>query len=544
MTILFAMASPEYLRFYDATIEVLAARGHQVLVAVNADKEKKPVRLEGVGGADGRVVAIGLVPGRADVWEPIARGLRGLTDFVRYLHPRFAAAPALRRRMKRKALPRGFYPLDLIPTLGAGGTRVLLRLLAALESAIPAGATLAEFLRLHRPDAVVVSPLVDAASDQVDLVKAARALGIPTVAAIASWDNLTNKGLLRVQPDRVIVWNEAQRREAVEFHAAPADRVVVTGAQLFDRWFERRPSTTRAEFCHRAGLSSDRPFVLFTCSSSFISLSHAEVPFVREWIAAVRANPGLAGMPIVVRPHPYNFAAWETADFSGLPDVAIWPARPYNPIEEASRDGFFDSLYHSAAVVGINTSAMIEAAILGRPVLSIVAGAFAATQEGTLHFHHLLPENGGFLRVASKLADHVGQLADVLARPDVARAETQRFVTAFIRPHGIDTPCTPRVADAIESVTLAEAAAAGTAWWVPALRPVLMAGSAYAAVCWFVAEPKARRAARKKAGAALARGRKVAVRGARIGLDRIVRSVRRRAKQAGRSLKFSSARPR
>ena len=42
----------------------------------------------------------------------------------------------------------------------------------------------------------------------------------------------------------------------------------------------------------------------------------------------------------------------------------------------------FDSLYYSAAVVGINTSAMIEAAILGKPVLSLMTGDFAGTQEG------------------------------------------------------------------------------------------------------------------------------------------------------------------
>ena len=32
---------------------------------------------------------------------------------------------------------------------------------------------------------------------------------------VLSWDNLTNKGLIRVQPDQVFVWNEAQKAEAV-----------------------------------------------------------------------------------------------------------------------------------------------------------------------------------------------------------------------------------------------------------------------------------------------------------------------------------------
>ena len=67
-----------------------------------------------------------------------------------------------------------------------------------------------------------------------------------------------------------------------------------------------------------------------------------------------------------------------------------------------------------------------------------------------MHFHYLLPENGGFVRMASTFDDHIRQLADVLSRPDEARAETARFVASFIRPHGLNVPCTPLVADAVE----------------------------------------------------------------------------------------------
>ena len=126
MNVLFAMQSAEYLRFYDSTVQELAARGHRVMLAVNHERGKKPVRLEGVDDAGGRIVAVGLVPERNDMWAANADGLRGVMDFARYLHPRFASAPALRARMKRKALPRAFHALDRIRTLGAGGTRTLL----------------------------------------------------------------------------------------------------------------------------------------------------------------------------------------------------------------------------------------------------------------------------------------------------------------------------------------------------------------------------------------------------------------------------------
>ena len=56
---------------------------------------------------------------------------------------------------------------------------------------------------------------------------------------------------------------------------------------------------------------------------------------------------------------------------------------------------FFDSLAYSAAVVGINTSALIESAIAGKNVFTILAPEFRGTQEGTLHFHYLVAEHGG-----------------------------------------------------------------------------------------------------------------------------------------------------
>ena len=67
---------------------------------------------------------------------------------------------------------------------------------------------------------LLVTPLVDIGSDQVDYVKAAQRLGIRSALPVLSWDNLTNKGLIRVQPDRVYVWNEAQKAEAVAMHDA------------------------------------------------------------------------------------------------------------------------------------------------------------------------------------------------------------------------------------------------------------------------------------------------------------------------------------
>lgn len=508
MNILFVMQSPEYFRFYDTAIRELAARGHRVGIAVNKQNEAKPVRIEDLGDA-GRITALGVIPRREDRWRMPGRRLRGVVDFARYLHPRLAEAPALRARMKHKVLPAGFRWMDRIRHLQPASLARLLRRLRALEEAIPSSPVIEQFIRDAGADVVLVTPLIDAASDQMEVVKSAQRLGIPVGACIASWDNLTNKGLLRLVPDAVFVWNDAQKQEALEYHDVPAERVVTTGAQVFDKWFDRRPGP-REVFCARVGLPAGKPYLLYTCSSSFISLSHAELEFVREWIAAVRAEPSLADHAILIRPHPYNGAAWTEADLSQWPDVSVWPRGPYNPLADEHRHAFFDSLYHSAAVVGINTSAMIEAAIIGRPVLSFVADRFTGTQEGTLHFHYLLPENGGFLRMAQSVPEHVAQLSEVVADPDLVRRQTEHFVGTFIRPHGADRPATPLLADAIEALGRSGARTPrDTAVGGSARRAWLLGANAYAYLCTLATDLDAARKLRKSVGSTMRKGARV-----------------------------------
>ena len=450
LKLMFIVGSAEYIRYFDSTMTLLMDRGHEVSIGVNRLRERKQARLEGL--EDTRVRTVGVIPKRLDLWTPMARAVRGTFDFVRYLQPRFADAPALRARIKRKVLPSWMAWLDRVQTLNDRQLTRAYRWLMRLESAIPVSRRLTHFLNTHRPDAVIVSPLVDAASDQVDAVRSAQALGIPTVAAIASWDNLTNKGQLRVQPDMVTVWNEEQKREAVTLHGIDPARVVVTGAQLFDRWFERRPSESREDFCAKVGLPANRDIVLYTGSSVFISPSAIEAPFARRWIEALRASsdPLTANAAVLIRPHPFNVEGWQTTDFSDLGPVAVFPNARFTPSADSARTSFFDSLYFASAIVGVNTSAMIEAAILGKPVLSLMTGEFAATQQGTLHFRYLLPENGGFLRVARSFDEHLTQLTDALRNPDVARAQTQAFVRSFLRPRGLEVSCTPLLADALE----------------------------------------------------------------------------------------------
>ena len=75
------------------------------------------------------------------------------------------------------------------------------------------------FYREQAPDVVLITPLVDLGSPQIDHYMSARALGLRTVLCVGSWDHLSSKSVLRAIPDLVTVWNDTQKREA--YRAAP-----------------------------------------------------------------------------------------------------------------------------------------------------------------------------------------------------------------------------------------------------------------------------------------------------------------------------------
>ena len=139
-------------------------------------------------------------------------------------------------------------------------------------------------------------------------------------------------------------------------------------------------------------------------------------------------------MRILVRPHPQRIDDWREAP--PLEGAVVWGS---NPVDEGGRADYFDSLYYSAGVVGLNTSALVEAAIVDRPVFTVLAPEFHENQEGTFHFHHLMTVGSGFLNVARSLGEHVRQLA-ALARGEAMRPNAP-FVERFIRPRGLRDGC-------------------------------------------------------------------------------------------------------
>ena len=108
-----------------------------------------------------------------------------------------------------------------------------------LEQSTRSAAIYHDYLREHRPDVVVLTPMVVLKTAQLDLARAALELGIRNVFAVASWDHLSSKGELNFSPqqrDRLERGAEAGGDRAARISSTAC--IVVTGSQVFDDWFD------------------------------------------------------------------------------------------------------------------------------------------------------------------------------------------------------------------------------------------------------------------------------------------------------------------
>ncbi len=450
MRFLFIAKQKKNVDTFEATIAELTRRGHDVTLAIQQrDAERDRKLAERLAGP--RFALVSCPEERGDAWRKVAPLVRSVRDWAHYYQPSYARAAKLHQR----ALTRLLRELGAAATLdvsalgldSTAGTR-LRDALAHVEAGIPSDPLHEEFISRHAPDVVIVTPGLHFGSGQSDFIKSARARGIPAWMLLFSWDNLSTKGALHVAPDRLFVWNARQVREAEELHAYPRDLVTIAGAPRFDDFFALASVVPRDAFFLPLGLDPRQRSILYLCSSKFIAAD--EVSFIRSWLSTVRSSRSRAVREanVVIRPHPDvplepREGQARAVTWTGMSQATGWVHHPFEDqgavvlrTTYSTPQAFYECLHHADTVVALNTSAELEAGIVGRPVLTVLASGEAADgQAHTLHFDYLLQEHGGFVRYAPDLTTHERHLADVL---DGAPAvdSIRAFVMAFLRPHG------------------------------------------------------------------------------------------------------------
>ena len=445
MKILFVFHSAYFFRYFDGVVRELRSRGHDVTLLVGdgvMSKNYTDRSLEACVADTGcrREALLPATSLRARIMSRV-RDFAGYSNYFRSDHPSRGWSRQWRTYLDRRVQRLLANPLIHRLVVSRPG-RWLLRALDRWTSADPG---VAACLARMRPDVLIATPLVFPGSRDAEYVKAARELGIPTVVAVGSWDHLGGKALCTAAPDAVLVWNDEMVWEAIRLHDLPRERVAVVGAPAFDFWFDARPTVGRAQFLASLGLEPDAQYFVYLCSSNPIA-GDSEPALVRKISDAMVNHPTLRAMRLLVRPYPSMSHVWKDNPPPG--NCRVWPPGGEWPDVPQARQNLFHTLYFSAGTIGLNTTAMLEAAVVGRPCISIVTDEYRRSQGERAHFQQML--RGGFLETPRSPEEAVRVMAAIIAGQDERKQARCSFTERFFRPHGTTKPVAPLYAQAIE----------------------------------------------------------------------------------------------
>jgi len=436
MKIIFALDN--YLKYYsiDDAVRELHQRGHEIILILGQDKESHipDDALQKAASELPNLTIEGLI--KRKILRKVVRTLRELLNYTYILNNEE------KRRWDAKNWGRFFHAFTWKIISSVPGKRILKntliqKILRHIEQQIPVAPEIKRHIAMHKPDVLVALPLISGDSREGEYVQAAGALGIPTVFSMFSWDNISAKGTFHSKPDHHIVWNRPLAEELSRLHNIPREVIHVTGAPRFHRLTDNGNGyiLPREEFCRITGIDPAKKYILYAGSTylldSNVQKTLSEDILILRIADALADNQQTRNVNVMVRPHPVNTHIISALKDAARSNVTVFPSPGELPDTEEKRRKFYNSLHHSCAVVGVNTTAFLEASALDKPCITIISKEFGETQQ-LVHFHHL--EEAGFLEKAEHADDVAEAVGRILAGTDTLAAQRHEFVVNFIKP--------------------------------------------------------------------------------------------------------------
>ena len=195
--------------------------------------------------------------------------------------------------------------------------------------------------------------------------QAARDAGIPSVALLDHWRNYPERFSVEspfdVTPDVIAVMDDAART-GMEQAGCPADRIRVTGQPYFDPGARKGVVVDRAQARRELGVDEDRPLVVFVSEPKIAYPGSSDSGYT-EFDAFAVLQEAVEGMDVqlLVKLHPYDDPDEFLARVDGRPR-AISAYSPWRLVAAAD------------AVVGMTSILLLQAAVMGRPSISLRPG--------------------------------------------------------------------------------------------------------------------------------------------------------------------------
>lgn len=225
----------------------------------------------------------------------------------------------------------------------------------------------------NRPDVILSTGPFQ--FEQPGIFSTAKKLGIPTLAYIPSWDNLSTKNRMVFRYDGYVVWNEQAEEELYEFY--PHTRnvpVYVVGAPQFDVFYNEEFYVDWAEFCIGQGLDVGKKLIVYAIGSpNFLKEHHGAVEMAKRVAAG-----SLGDLQMLVRPHPIHDNAELRELFNGFGSSVRLQETPNagKALTHRTQDReqiveWVNTFRHADVVINLSSTVTVDAAIFDKAVVNL-----------------------------------------------------------------------------------------------------------------------------------------------------------------------------
>ena len=227
----------------------------------------------------------------------------------------------------------------------------------------------------HRP-VMLVGSSPGLILSEVPLLRTAARRRVRTILVDPSWDNFTNKLIPVRRADRLVVWNDIMKQQAVDLHGYAAEQVLVSGPPHWDRYFRPGPVVTKDAFFARIGAEPSRRLVtLMTTGKSLYDHYPRVVRILMDAIDSGRWGDA----QLLVRLHPRDDLE-RYDEFRGRPHLIV--EKPFKKtvksgdgldvdITSENQQHLADTLRYSDVIVTVASTIAIEASIFDTPVVDV-----------------------------------------------------------------------------------------------------------------------------------------------------------------------------
>jgi hypothetical protein len=185
------------------------------------------------------------------------------------------------------------------------------------------------------------------------ILRAASKHGVPTTAAIFSWDSTSSYGLPGAEVDWITCWSEIQKNELIGGGDWKPENVNVGGMPPYDGYVRKQWLMSREEYLEFHGLDPSRK--LLTYASSFVNLS-PNIQNIQALVNLVNSNQLNAPTQLLIRLHPIHMSGFYVEEADQIRQMAA--ENPHVHVVEPKKTGdlgfyAFDDMPEKTSMMGV-----------------------------------------------------------------------------------------------------------------------------------------------------------------------------------------------